>query len=72
MIHDKNKIDLSGLKGPQITSKVFIILYFVPMVLFLFVKDSTSYMFIALFGLIGISGLIKKSITRIYSKKTKK
>ena len=43
MIHDKNKIDLSGLKGPQITSKVFIILYFVPMVLFLFVKDSTSY-----------------------------
>lgn len=47
-------------KSPQITSKVFIILYFVPMVLFLFVKDSTSYMFIALFGLIGISGLIKK------------
>ena len=69
MIHDKNKIDLSGLKGPQITSKVFIILYFVPMVLFLFVKDSTSYMFIALFGLIGISGLIKKVLPEYIRKR---
>ena len=69
MIHDKNKIDLSGLKGPQITSKVFIILYFVPMVLFLFVKDSTSYMFIALFGLIGISGLIKKVLPEFIRKR---
>ena len=71
MIHDKNKIDLSGLKGPQITSKVFIILYFVPMVLFLFVKDSTSYMFIALFGLIGISGLIKKVLPEYIRKRQK-
>ena len=71
MIHDKNKIDLSGLKGPQITSKVFIILYFVPMVLFLFVKDSTSYMFIALFGLIGISGLIKKVLPEFIRKRQK-
>ena len=69
MIHDKNKIDLSGLKGPQITSKVFIILYFVPMFLFLFVKDSTSYMFIALFGLIGISGLIKKVLPEFIRKR---
>ena len=71
MIHDKNKIDLSGLKGPQITSKVFIILYFVPMILFLFVKDSTSYMFIALFGLIGISGLIKKVLPEYIRKRQK-
>ena len=53
----------------QITSKVFIILYFVPMVLFLFVKDSTSYMFIALFGLIGISGLIKKVLPEYIRKR---
>lgn len=38
------------------------------MVLFLFVKDSTSYMFIALFGLIGISGLIKKYYQNIFEK----
>nr|WP_318000995.1 FtsX-like permease family protein [uncultured Faecalibacillus sp.] len=62
MLHDENKIDLSGLKGPQITQKIFIILYIIPMILFVFVKDSTSYMFIAAFGLIGISGIVKKVI----------
>ena len=40
-----------------------------PMVLFLFVKDSTSYMFIALFGLIGISGLIKKVLPEYIRKR---
>ena len=39
------------------------------MVLFLFVKDSTSYMFIALFGLIGISGLIKKVLPEYIRKR---
>ena len=40
-----------------------------PRVLFLFVKDSTSYMFIALFGLIGISGLIKKVLPEYIRKR---
>ena len=60
MIHDKNKIDLSGLKGPQITSKVFIVFYFVPMFLFLFVFHSDIQ---KIFGLLLISLLSSVLLT---------
>lgn len=73
MIHDKNKIDLSGLKGPQITSKVFIVFYFVPMFLF-FICERFDILYVYCF--IWLDWYIrsyKKSVTVvIYSKKTEK
>ena len=60
MLHEENKIDLSGLKAPQFSKKLFIILYLLPVIIFWFIKDSTSYMFIALFGVVGVFGIVKQ------------
>lgn len=60
MLHEENKIDLSGLKAPQFSKKLFIVLYFLPAIIFWFIKDSTSYMFIALFGVVGVFGIVKQ------------
>lgn len=60
MLHEENKIDLSGLKAPQFSKKLFLVLYFLPAIIFWFIKDSTSYMFIALFGVVGVFGIVKQ------------
>lgn len=60
MLHEENKIDLSGLKAPQFSKKLFLVLYFLPAIIFWFIKDSASYMFIALFGVVGVFGIVKQ------------
>lgn len=60
MMNQENQIDLSGIKGPAISHRLFIACYFMPPVIFLFLKDSMSFLLFSLVGLIGIFGLIKK------------
>lgn len=60
MMNQENQIDLSGIKGPAISHRLFIICYLLPPVIFLFLKDPMSFLLFSLVGLIGIFGLIKK------------
>lgn len=60
MMQEENKIDLSGLKGPQFSNKLFVILYILPAIVFVFLKDSMSFLMFSLIGIIGIFGIIKK------------
>ena len=39
MMNQENQIDLSGIKGPAISHRLFIACYFMPPVIFLFLKD---------------------------------
>ena len=71
MMNEESKIDLSGIKGPKFSHRLFILCYFIPPVIFLFLKDSMSFLLFALIGIIGIFGIIKKVLPDWIEKRQK-
>lgn len=73
ILHEENKVTLAGSLGfmkPFVfkkrsnssTNKIFIAFYLLPAVIFVFLKDSMSFLLVSFIGIIGVYGIIKKVI----------
>lgn len=80
MIQEENKIVISqsmsdtlpfsiSPKKMQISDKMFIMFYILPILIFVFLKDSMSFLLFSLIGIIGIFGIIKKVIPHFIEKR---
>lgn len=73
ILREENKVSLAGSLGfmkpfafkqrsSAATNKIFLAFYLLPAVIFVFLKDSMSFLLVSFIGIIGVYGIIKKVI----------
>lgn len=79
ILNGENKVTLAGSLGfmkpfafkqrkSSTIDRIFIAFYLLPAVIFVFLKDSMSFLFVSLIGVIGVYGIVKKVIPHIIKK----
>ena len=60
VMQEESKTDSTKKKGTKISDKIYLLLYILPTIIFIFLRDSMSFLMFSLIGIIGIFGIIKK------------
>lgn len=82
IIHEENKLTFAASLGQTMpfsfprkkrsaSDKLFVMLYFIPAVIFVFLRDSMSFLLFSLIGIIGVYGIIKKVIPNMIKNRQK-
>lgn len=60
LMKDEKESHAEPVKKSHFSNQVFLILYIIPIIIFVFLKDSMSFLLFSLIGIAGVFGIIKK------------
>lgn len=69
MIQEESETDSTKKKETEISDKIYILFYILPVFIFVFLEDSMSFLLFSLIGIIGLFGIIKKVLPHMIEKR---